>query len=573
MPSSNLIQISINYGGHDSSAALSLGNKIVAATEQERYDLSKHSRNFPLDAIKSCLKKYKLKISDIDNLILTTNFKVAVDEFYLKPALKNKDNLFKLIKEIKTVKKYLEIENEVRKKLNFKGNIITHDHHLCHLASAYFPSKFKKSIILSLDGVGQFETGKLAIGNNGKIKLCEFEANYPNSLGLIYSAVTYFLGWKHHCDEGIIMGLAPYGNKNKKIPGKKFTYIDLFRKIIPKTKYLGFKINKDWIAFHLKRDVWISEKFKFFFGKKREPNEKITQHHKNIAAALQFRLEEIVLHNLKKIKKKYQINYLCIAGGVGLNCSLNGKIHDSKLFKKIFVQPAAGDSGLALGGLYLSIKNNINQNKKLNKEFNNYLGSKFTDNEIKRTIISKKLKYTKPLNIYKSVAKLIKDGKIIAWFQGSSEFGPRALGNRSILCKPYPANMKDYLNKRVKFREYFRPFAPAVLEEKFKEYFDLRQTSPHMLIACKVKKNKFKKIPAVVHVDNSCRVQTVSKQTNLRFYNLIKEFYALTSIPILLNTSFNIKGQPMVNTPDQALSTFKSTNIDVLVIGDYVISK
>ena len=186
---------------------------------------------------------------------------------------------------------------------------------------------------------------------------------------------------------------------------------------------------------------------------------------------------------------------------------------------------------------------------------------------------SKRLKYKKPSNIFKYVAKLIKEGKIVAWFQGSSEFGPRALGNRSILCKPYPANMKDYLNNRVKFREYFRPFAPAVLEEKYKEYFNLNQTSPHMLIACKVKKNKSNQIPAVVHVDNSCRVQTVSKNTNLKFYNLIKEFYNLTSIPVLLNTSFNIKGQPMVNTPEQAINTFKNTNIDILVIGNYIITK
>ncbi len=573
MSSSKFIQVSINYGGHDTSAALAIGNKIVAATEQERYDLCKHSRNLPIDAIKSCLKKFELKISDIDNLILTTDFKIAVNELYLKPALKNKDDLTRLIKEIDRVKKYLEIEDEVKKKLKYKGQLTTHDHHLCHLASAYFPSGFKKSIILSLDGIGQFETGKLAIGNNGKIKLCKFEANYPDSLGLIYSAVTYFLGWKHHCDEGIVMGLAPYGNQYKKIPGKKFTYIDIFRKIIKKTKYLGLKIDKEWIAYHLKRDVWVSKKFKSFFGNKRKPNGKITQHHKNIAAALQFRLEEIVLDNLRKIKKKYQIDNLCIAGGVGLNCSLNGKIHDLKLFKKIFVQPASGDSGLALGGLYLSIKNKISSNKDLSKEFNNYLGSEFSDSEIRREIKSKRLKYKKPSNIFKYVAKLIKEGKIVAWFQGSSEFGPRALGNRSILCKPYPANMKDYLNNRVKFREYFRPFAPAVLEEKYKEYFNLNQISPHMLIACKVKKNKSNQIPAVVHVDNSCRVQTVSKNTNLKFYNLIKEFYNLTSIPVLLNTSFNIKGQPMVNTPEQAINTFKNTNIDILVIGNYIITK
>ncbi len=573
MVSSKLIQVSINYGGHDTSSALSIGDKIVAAAEQERYDLSKHSRKFPLDALKSCLKKCKLKISDVDNVILTTDFKTSIKEFYLKPALTDNTVLKKLFDDSEKIKQFINIENEVRKKLNFKGELKTYDHHLCHLASAYFPSGFKKSIVLSLDGVGQFETGKLAIANNGKIKECKFEAFFPNSLGLIYSALTFFLGWQHHCDEGIIMGLAPYGDPHKKIPGKSASYIELFRKIIPKNKNLGFKINKDWISFHHKRDTWVSDKFKFYFGKKRDANKKITQHHKNIAAALQLRLEEVVLDTLKKIKKKYKIDYLCIAGGVGLNCSLNGKIHDSKIFKKIFIQPASGDSGLALGGLYLGIQDKLNSKFNLVKKYNNYLGSEFTNKEIVNVLKSTKVKYKKFLNIYKPTSKLIKEGKIIAWFQGSSEFGPRALGNRSILCKPYPSSMKDYLNKRVKFREYFRPFAPAVLEEKYKKYFDLRQESPHMLIACKAKKDKIKEIPAVVHVDNSCRVQTVSKETNFRFYNLIKEFYNITKIPVLLNTSFNVKGQPMVNTPLQAINTFKSTNIDILVIGDYIVTK
>ncbi len=572
MFSSKYVQVSINYGGHDTSAALSIGNKIVAAAEQERYDLSKHSRNFPLEAIKSCLKKFKLKISNIDNFIITTDFKAAIQQFYIKPALNDDKALIKLLDESDRIKKYVDLEKISKQKLNFKGKFTTYDHHLCHLASAYFPSGFKKSVVLSLDGVGQFETGKLAIANNGKIKECKFDANYPDSLGLIYSALTYFLGWKHHCDEGIIMGLAPYGNPQKKIPGKSVTYIDLFRKIIPKNKNLGFKINKDWIAYHHKRDVWVSDKFKFYFGKKREPDKKITQHHKNIAAALQLRLEEIVLDTLKKIKKKYKIDYLCIAGGVGLNCSLNGKIHDSKIFKKIFIQPASGDSGLTLGGLFLGIQDKLNL-KPNTVKYNNYLGSNFTNKEILKALNLKKVKYKKYPNIYLPTARLIEEGKIIAWFQGGSEFGPRALGNRSILCKPYPANMKDYLNKRVKFREYFRPFAPAILEEKYKDYFNLRQESPHMLIACKVKKDKLKKIPAVVHVDNSSRVQTVSKETNFKFYNLIKEFDKITSIPVLLNTSFNVKGQPMVDTPLQAIDTFMSTNIDTLVIGDYIINK
>lgn len=550
------VQLSINYGGHDTSAALSIGNTIINANEQERFDLSKHSRNFPKEAVFNCLKSNNLDITNVDKLIVTTDFRKA-----------------KILKKKNRDLKIKEVNLKIRKELGFKGRIITLDHHLCHLASAYYPSGFKKSIVLSIDGVGQYQTAKLAIVTNGKIKICKFDANYPHSLGLIYSALTFFLGWKHHCDEGIIMGLAPYGDPFKKIKNKDDSYIDIFRKIIPSHKKLGIKIDTDWIEYHKKRDVWLSKKFKNYFGKKRKYHEKILEHHKNIAAALQLRLEEIVIENLKKIKKKYKINYLCIAGGVGLNCSLNGTIHDSNLFKKIFIQPAAGDAGLVLGGLYLSLKKEFPKKKLSKKIYSNYLGSSFTNKEIFKIIKQKNVKLIKSKNIYSSTANFLKKGKIVAWFQGQSEFGPRALGNRSILCRPYPSKMKDYLNKRVKFREYFRPFAPAVMQEKSSKYFHLSQTSPHMLIACKVKNSKKKKISAVVHVDNSCRVQTVSKKNNLRFYNLIKEFNKITSIPVLLNTSFNVKGQPIVNTPNQAIDTFTRTNIDILVIGDYIITK
>jgi carbamoyltransferase len=568
-----IVQISINYGGHDTSAALSINDKIVAAAEQERYDLSKHSRNFPTEAINSCLEISKLKLSQVDRLILTTDFPTGIRKFYLEPALKNNFMLKRLINEHDIIKNYLDFENKVRKKLNYKGEIITFHHHLCHIASAYYPSGFNKALILSLDGVGQFETGMLASANNGKIKIHKFNANYPHSLGLIYSAITFFLGWKHHCDEGIIMGLAPYGNPYRIVPKQSLRYIDVFRKIISIDKELGIKINTEWIAYHRQRNVWVSDKFKLLFGKKRDSNDKITNHHKNIAAALQLRLEEVVIATLKKIKKKYNINKLCIAGGVGLNCSLNGKIHNSNIFKEIFVQPASGDSGLVIGGLYLGIKNKFAKKLKIEKKYNNYLGSTFTNKEIEKTLIKKKVKFKKIKNICKTTASLLKDGKIVGWFQGGSEFGPRALGNRSIICRPYPAKMKDYLNKKVKFREYFRPFAPAILKEKYKEYFHLNQESPHMLIACKANKKKSNLIPAVVHVDGTCRVQTVSKETNLKFYNLIKEFNKLTSVPVVLNTSFNIKGQPMVNTPSQAIDTFTGTKIDILTIGDYIVFK
>ncbi len=566
--------LGINYEGHDTSAAIGIGDKIICACEQERFDLIKHSKNFPIDAINECLKISGLKISDIDEIALTVDYYDMIKRIYLQPAIESKDRLDFLINDIDRIKNYNSFEEIVRKKLNYRGKINSYRHHLCHLASAYYPSGFDKAIVFSNDGIGEYETGMLGVGNNGKIQIKDFGAKYPNSLGLIYSAITYYLGWQHHCDEGIIMGLAPYGDPYETIPSSNKKYIEIFRDIILDRSEFNYEINKKWIAYHLKRDTWISNKFIDLFGKPRLKHQKIENHHKNIAAALQLRLEEIVLKKLKYAKQKYKFDYLCIAGGVGLNCSLNGKIVNEKIFKEIFVQPASGDSGVALGSVYLAMaKNSRNNSLKVSKRYNHYLGSRFNDNDIELEIKKTNLKYSKPKNIYLKTAKLINSGKIIAWFQGAAEFGPRALGNRSILCKPYPSEMRDYINSKVKFREYFRPFAPAVLEEKYKKYFNIDQKSPHMLIACQVKEKYNNKISAVVHVDDSCRVQTVSKKNNSNFYKLISEFYKLTNCPVLLNTSFNVKGQPIVNNPKQALESFKNTNIEVLVIGSFLLEK
>ena len=564
--------LGINYG-HDSSASLGIDGEIIAACEQERYDLKKHSRNFPIDAINDCLKIGKIKINNLDEIALSMDFDDLVKKNYIEPALKNKERLKFLINDIERVKLYVNFENFVRSKLKFKGKIISYRHHLCHLASAYYPSGFDRALLFSNDGSGEYENGMLGIGQKGKIYQKETIGEFADSLGHIYAAITFFLGWRHHCDEGIIMGLASYGKPHEKIKGQKNkTYIQIFRNIIKSKKKLSYEINKDWIAYHIKRDTWISDKFKKVFGKVRKPSQKLNQHHKNIAAALQLRLEEIVLEKLRFAKRKYNAKKLCIAGGVGLNCSLNGKILKSKIFKEIFVQPASGDSGVALGAVYAAMAKQKNK-LPVKKRYNHYLGSRFSDSNYKSFIKKNNIKFKKVKNIHDETAKIISEGKIVGWFQGAAEFGPRALGNRSILCRPYPLKMKDHLNKRVKFREIFRPFAPAVLKEETKNYFEISQASPHMLIACKVNKKIKNKIPAVVHVDDTCRVQTVDKDTNASFYNLLKSFKKITGIPVLLNTSFNIKGQPIVNNPDQAIKTFKNTNIDVLVIGNYILEK
>jgi len=361
----NYTVIGINYGGHDSSAALGVNGEILAACEQERYNKIKHSKEFPLEAINDCLKISGKKLKDIDEIAINQDYYEMVKKIYLEPALKEKNRLKFIIDDIDRIKVYDEIKNIVRTKLNFKKKVGEYRHHYCHLTSAYYPSGFKKALVVSYDGIGENESGMAGIGNNGKINIIDTGPNYPHSLGLIYSALTYYLGWKHHSDEGIIMGLAPYGNPHSIHKGKSF--INHFRSIILKKKNYDYEINKDWISYHLQRDTWVSDKFIKTFGKPRKERSKINQIHKNIAAALQLRLEEIVIGKLRYYQKKYKIDNLAIAGGVGLNCSLNGKIEKSKIFKKIFIQPASGDSGTAIGAVYAAFEKK--KKKKIKKKF------------------------------------------------------------------------------------------------------------------------------------------------------------------------------------------------------------
>ncbi len=569
-----LIILGINYGGHDTSAAIMIDGKLIAACEEERFNLEKHTRAFPKNAINECIKIAKVKKNQISRIGVGFDQKRFVEEKYIKQGLIIDNNIDLFVNDIEKIKRSLNIDNEIKSFFNHNFEFDIHPHHACHLASSYFPSGFKKSFTISYDGKGESESSMVGIGSKNNIKIINRENHYPNSLGMIYEAITFYLGWKPKCDEGIVMGLAPYGNPKEKLPGKKSTYIDIFRKIIKKKNNLGFEINKQWIAYHKFRDIWVSDKFYSLFGKKRNWKDKITKKHKNIAAALQLRLEEIVLSQLRYLNKKFEINYLCLSGGVGLNCSLNGKIENSKIFKKIFVTPASGDAGISIGACYLSHKKQ-KKNFVFEKHFNFYLGSKYNDRYIMKNLKKdKNIKFKNyKNNIYKETAKLLSQKKIIAWFQGGAEMGPRALGNRSILSQPYPSQMKDYINKKVKFREYFRPFAPAVLKKYQNKFFDLEQDSHHMLIACKVKTNQKKKIGAVVHVDNTCRVQTVDEDSNKKFYMLISEFYKKTKIPVLLNTSFNVKGQPIVNNPIQAINTLKNTKIDYLVINNFLVKK
>ena len=340
--------LGLNFG-HDSACTLLKKGSIVAACEEERYNKEKHTRAFPINAINDCLKIGRLKIKDIDVISVGFLPKKYVEEFYFNQILDDKKKI-NLIKDgFSRIKFTLDLEDRIRTNLGFKKKIEFHNHHYCHLASTFYPSGFKKSLILSLDGMGEFETGMVGIGNKKKIKILNDNIKFPNSLGLIYAAITYFLGWKSFYDEGIVMGLAPLGNCKEKIKNHRKTYLEVFREIIVKKKGLEYEINKEWITYHYERDSWLSNKFYKIFGKKRKGNGNISQHYKNIASALQTRVEEIVISQLKYLKKIYKVDKLCIAGGVGLNCSLNGKIHEKNIFKKIFIVPASGDSGVSFG--------------------------------------------------------------------------------------------------------------------------------------------------------------------------------------------------------------------------------
>jgi len=564
--------LGICYGGHDTSATLMIDGKLISACEEERYNKEKHTRKFPSSAINDCLKKSELEISDIDEISLIYDPVYAIRETYLKTALNDETRIGFLISDIDKISSLYNIEKTIREQTKFSGKISFHLHHLCHFASSYYVSGFDEALLASFDGMGEIESTLLGVGKGNEISIVHNGNRYPNSLGLFYSAITHYLGWKHHSDEGIIMGLAPYGNSQNTVPNSSKSYKEFFEEIIYETGDFEYVIDKSWISYYNVRDKWISDKFLETFGPKRNSDEPLENRHKDIAAALQERIEFIIIAQLKRARKKFNLKKLCLAGGVALNCSLNGKIIEENIFDEIFVQPASGDNGAAIGACFLS-------HKQLTNEFipekyhDYYLGSSFSDNYIKSILDEKKLSYSKPDNLFSIVANELANKKIIGWFQDGSEFGPRALGNRSILTSPFPEDMKDYLNKRVKFREEFRPFAPAILSEYTQEYFEIEQESPHMLIAVNVKKDKISKIPAVTHVDGTARVQTVSKNNNQKFRKLIEEFFKITNVPVLLNTSFNVKGQPIVNDPRDAIDCFLSTNIDVLAIGSFLLSK
>ncbi len=591
----SILGISAFY--HDSAASLLKDGKIIAAAQEERFTRKKHDPSYPYHAIEFVLKYANLRLSEVDQIVFFEKPFLKFErllETYVAFAPRGFISFAKAmplwIKEKLFQKNFLFNKLKVHDK-DYKSdqNIFFSDHHLSHAASAFFPSPFKEAVVLTADGVGEWATTTVAVGKENNLEIKK-EIHFPHSLGLLYSAFTYYTGFKVNSGEYKLMGLAPYGEP---------IYEDKIKKLVDIKEDGTFRLDQKYFNYATGLTM-TNDKFDDLFGQKpRDPrNEKITQFHMDIAASIQKITEEIMIKLAKSIRKDYGIKNLCLAGGVALNCVANGKILKEKIFDNIWIQPAAGDAGGSLGAalalwyIEQGNKRDINLNDDMK---GSYLGPEFTEEEIEKELKSIGANYEK-LNYEDLISKtseFLSNEKAIGWFQGRMEFGPRALGGRSILGDARSDKMQKNLNLKVKYRESFRPFAPSVLREDLKEWFDMNVESPYMLLVAfidsdkKIEMTREQKklfgidklnlrrshIPAVTHVDYSARVQTVNKKNNKRYYDLIFKFKEKTGCPVVVNTSFNVRGEPIVCTPTDAFNCFMGTELDYLVIGNCILDK
>ena len=556
---------------HDSAAALLKDGKVIAAVEEERFSRTKFDDSFPKQAIDWCLKESGISPKNLDSVA-----------FYDKPILKFErllDNyiavapngLYSFLSVIpKWIHKRVWVKDEILKHLKgFNGTIIFPEHHVSHAAHTFFTSPFNESAILTVDGVGEWTTTAFGSAHDTTIELTN-DIRWPHSVGLFYSAFTYFLGFKVNEGEYKLMGLSAYG---------KPKYYDLIMKNLVDVKDDGsVHLNMKYFSFTYDK-VMTNQNFSDLFGiTPRKEDSNAEQIHYDVAASAQLVLEEILLRMVKHVHKKTGMKNLCLGGGVALNGVVNYRILKEGPFENLHIPPSPGDAGSAVGCaqyLYYCHKKNkrkMEQNAEMIQN-NVYVGPSHSNDEIKSFLDMNKIhhKYLETDSLLETTAQLIAEGNVVGWYQGKMEWGPRALGNRSILADPRNAEMKYTLNEKIKHRESFRPFAPCILEEHLSEYFDIDIPSPYMLFVAPVKKPE--KIPAVTHVDGTGRLQTVSKDTNPLYYDLIKEFYKITDVPVLINTSMNVRGEPIVNTLEQAYNMIIKTDMDYLVMGNYTIKK
>jgi len=549
---------------HDSAAAIIKDGKLIASVEEERLNRIKHSNDFPEKSISYCLEKANLSPSDIDHVAYYADYKLALRYRVPNILLNLPRSLSWRRTHAKGFFSILNLKKLLKVKLGSKAKFKLHyvEHHIAHAASSFLVSPFERAAILSADGMGEWATTMLAVGEGNKIRPIK-RVYFPNSLGKVYTAVSVYLGFNPLTGPGKVMGLASYGEPK---------YLDCFKKIVKKGKKGDYFVDTSFFPYHLGRDNRFSEKFIEMFGPPRSPEAEIEKRHMDVAASLQKLLEEIMLYLADELYEATGEKNLCLAGGIALNSVANGLILENSPFKDVYIQPAASDGGAALGAAFYVYNHVLNNERKYIMQ-DAYIGTEFSDGEYAKSIKKFNLPFEKDENIEKKAAELISNGKIIGWFQGKMEFGPRALGARSILADARNPKMKDLLNERVKHREGFRPFAPSVLEDYAGDYFETNHPSPFMLLVRKVKNEKRSRIPSVTHVDNTGRLQTVSRKTNPKYYKLIDEFHKITGVPVVLNTSFNVRGEPIVSSPEDAIKCFLNTNIDYLVLGNYLIKK
>jgi carbamoyltransferase len=592
----NILGISAYY--HDSAATILQDGQLSAAAQEERFTRKKHDANFPLHAIKYCLSECDLEIKELSHIV-----------FYDKPLLKFERLLETYLsyapKGIRSfiasmpvwLKEKLYLKTTLKRELSQLAGceikdlppLLFSQHHLSHAASAFYPSPFDEAVVLCMDGVGEWATTSAWHGKN-KTLTPLWQINFPHSLGLLYSAFTYYTGFKVNSGEYKLMGLAPYGRP---------IYVqDIKNHLIDIKDDGSFRLDLSYFNYCTGLTMTSRKFHKLFGGPARKPESEVTQKEMDLAASIQVITEEVVLKIANSLHEETGIDNLCLAGGVALNCVCNGELQRKGAFKKIWVQPAAGDAGGAIGAAYTAWHHYLQEPRTTNGQDSmkgSYLGPKFENDEIERTLNKLGANYVKydEDKLYEEVAKNLEQEKVIGWFQGRMEFGPRALGGRSIIGDPRSKNMQTTMNLKIKYRESFRPFAPSILNERANDYFEQIETSPYMLIVSPLQEahrvqineqddNNFgidklkiirSTLPAITHVDYSARIQTVHKETNPRYYKLIKKFEELTTCPILVNTSFNVRGEPIVCTPEDAYRCFMRTEMDSLVIEDFLLEK
>jgi carbamoyltransferase len=570
--------LGINAYHGDAAAAIVKDGELLAAVEEERFNRKKHCAGFPVESVRYCLEVAGVPVERVDHIGISRDPSAHLHKKVLFSLKRLKKLSGQIAERFANAAKVRDLRKELANALGTSAELRAHfhnvEHHKAHLASCFFVSPFERAALLSIDGFGDFISTMWGKGERNNIEVLG-QVEYPHSTGTLYTATSQYLGFPHYGDEGKVMGLAPYG---------KPRYLEQFREII-KSDDRGFKLDLSFFR-HDSEGVdmtWedgsptigqiFSNKFIDSLGPVRLKGEPLTSRHGDIAASLQARLEEVTFEILRRLHDRTKLDQLCLAGGVAFNSVMNGKILLNTPFKEIYIQPAAGDAGTAVGVCYFIYNSTLRQPRSYVME-HSYTGPEFSNQEI-AAVLGKNALSGRELNspeLTQTAAQAIADGKVVGWFQGRMEFGPRALGNRSIVVDPRRADMKDILNARIKKREPFRPFAPSILEERVGEYFEQTHPSPTMLMVYQVRAEKRQLIPAVTHVDGSGRLQTVSRRVNPLYHQLISDFEKLTGVPIVLNTSFN-EDEPIVCNPQEAIDCFQRTRMDSLFLGNYLVER